>query len=67
MSMPQKRFGSTVSVGNYVVSGTEPTLREVLNDPCIHLLMARDGVTHGDLELLIESVRHNRRAGQSST
>jgi hypothetical protein len=50
---------------NYAVAGIEPALSEVLDDPIVHLLMARDGVTRGNLELLIEWVRQNRLAVQS--
>ncbi len=60
MSMPPKAPDSAAPMKNYAVAGIEPALSEVLDDPIVHLLMARDGVTRGDLELLIEWVRQNR-------
>lgn len=35
----------------------EPTIRELLNDPVIEAVMARDGVARSDLVLLIDEVR----------
>jgi hypothetical protein len=35
----------------------EPTIHELLNDPVIEAIMARDGVVREDLILLIEEVR----------
>ena len=64
MSMPPKAPDSAAPMKNYAVAGIEPALSEVLDDPIVHLLMARDGVTRGDLELLIEWVRQNRLAVQ---
>ena len=67
MSTLPKRLRPNEAVGDYAVSGIEPTLGEALDDPRIRLLMASDGVTRGDLELLIQSIRHTRLAGQSPT
>ncbi len=64
MSAPPKAPDSAAPMKNYAVAGIEPALSEVLDDPIVHLLMARDGVTRGDLELLIEWVRQNRLAVQ---
>ncbi len=65
MSTPPKVLDSAAPMNNYMVAGNEPALSEVLDDPIVHLLMARDGVTRGNLELLIEWVRQNRLAVQS--
>lgn len=35
----------------------EPTIQELLNDPVIEAIMARDGVVREELLLLIEEVR----------
>ncbi len=40
-------------------------MSEVLSDPIVQLLMARDGVTRGNSELLIQQVRRNHLAVQS--
>jgi hypothetical protein len=40
----------------------EPDLEEVLDDPIVHMLLARDGVSRGDIrELVAEARRHLRR------
>ena len=65
MNTPPKVLDSAAPMKNYMVAGNEPALSEVLDDPIVHLLMARDGVTRGNLELLIEWVRQNRFAVQS--
>ncbi len=39
----------------------EPPLAELLADPMLHLLMARDGISLAELERLIESARHGRK------
>lgn len=65
MSTPPERLRPNETVRDYAVSGTEPRLSEALGDPGIRLLMARDGVTRGDLELLIQSMWRTRLAGQS--
>ena len=65
MSTPPKVPDSAAPMKNYAVAGIEPALSEVLDDPIVHLVMARDGVTRGDLELLIEQVRQNSSAVQS--
>jgi hypothetical protein len=67
MSTLPKRQWPNDAVRNYAVSGIEPTLNEVLDDPSVRLLMARDGVTRSDLERLIQSKRHSHLAGQSPT
>lgn len=43
----------------------EPTIRELLDDPVIEAVMARDGVARADLVLLIDEVR-GRLARQSA-
>ena len=40
----------------------EPKLSELLNDPILHLLLKRDGVSLEDLLDLIEQTRRRRRA-----
>jgi hypothetical protein len=35
----------------------EPRLDELLNDPTLHLLLARDGVSAEELRILIERTR----------
>lgn len=65
MSTPPKVPDSAAPMESYAVAGVEPALSEVLDDPIVHLLMARDGVTRSDLELLIEQVRQNSSAVQS--
>ena len=67
MSTPPKRPRPNEAVRDYAGSGIEPTLSEALDDPGIRLLMAHDGVTRGDLELLIQSMRRTHLAGQSPT
>jgi hypothetical protein len=39
----------------------EPPLSELLADPILHLLMARDGVSLAELRRLIESTRRPRK------
>ena len=62
MSVPPKVPESAAAMKSYAVAGVEPALSDVLDDPIVHLVMARDGVTRGDLELLIERVRRNGSA-----
>lgn len=62
MSKPSRALDSTAAVKNDAVSGVEPALSEVLDDPIVQLLMARDGVTREALELLIQQVRQDRLA-----
>ena len=62
MSALPKHPGPDEAMQEYAVSGTEPTLSALLDEPILHLLMARDAVTRGDLELLIERVRRDRLA-----
>jgi hypothetical protein len=66
MSTPPRVLILTTAVKNYAVAGVEPALSEVLNDPIVHLLMGRDGVTREALELLIQKVRQDRLAVQSA-
>ncbi len=65
MNTPPRVLDLTAAVNNYAVSGVEPALSEVLNDPIVQLLMVRDGVTHEALELLIQQVRQDRLAVRS--
>ncbi len=67
MSALPKHPGPDEAMQDYAVSGTEPTLSALLDEPILHLLMARDAVTRGDLELLIERVRRDRLALRSAT
>ncbi len=67
MSALPKHLGLDEAMQDYAVSGTEPTLSELLDDPILHLLMARDAITRGDLELLIERVRRDRLALRPAT
>lgn len=39
----------------------EPTLSELLDEPIVIAMMARDGFTRDHIQRLIEQVRHNRR------
>jgi hypothetical protein len=39
----------------------EPPLSELLADPILHLLMARDGISLAELQHLIESTRRHRK------
>jgi hypothetical protein len=41
-------------------ASTEPSIREVLNDPMVRQMMACDNVRDEDLVDLIEAVRHKR-------
>jgi len=67
MCMAPRRQRPNEAVRDYTVSGIEPSLSEVLDDPSIRLLMVRDGVTRGDLELLFRSMRQTCLGGKSST
>lgn len=49
-------------MNGYASSGAEPLLREVLDDPIVKLVMARDNVGRDDLERMIETYRGNRAA-----
>jgi len=40
--------------------GREASLREMLDDPIMHLVMARDGVSRQEVEDLIRSLRERR-------
>lgn len=44
----------------------EPVLGDLLRDPIVALLMARDGVTRGDVETLMDAlpIRPERRESQ---
>lgn len=46
----------------YADARNEPSLREILDDPIVKSIMARDNVTRADLERLIETYRGNRAA-----
>jgi hypothetical protein len=46
----------------YADARNEPPLREVLDDPIVKSVMARDNVARADLERLIETYRGNRAA-----
>ena len=67
MSTLPKHLNANEAVGDYAVSGIEPMLSEVLDDPDISLLSARDEVTRDDLEFLIQSMRHIHFAGRPPT
>jgi hypothetical protein len=41
-------------------AGKEPSLREVLADPLVHLVMRRDGVTLAQLEAVIARAKERR-------
>ena len=43
----------------------EPALDELLNDPILHLLLARDGISADELRLLIDRTR--QRLGLAAT
>jgi hypothetical protein len=49
-------------MNRYAVSRAEPSLREVLDDPIVRLVMARDDVGRDDLVRMIETYRGNRAA-----
>ncbi len=51
----------------YAMSGTEPPLSEVLDDPIVRLVMARDNVGRDDLERMIETHRGHRAADLPKT
>lgn len=42
----------------------EPTLSELLDEPIVVAVMARDGFTREHILRLIEQVRHGRRKGE---
>lgn len=42
---------------DWLGSGTEPALEEVLADPLVHLVMRRDGVTPAQLGAVIAAAR----------
>lgn len=42
--------------------GAEVSLREMLDDPIVHLLMARDGVSREEIETLVRSLRQRLQA-----
>lgn len=45
----------------------EPTLEDVLKDPIVRLMMARDGVTRAELEALIGRVRSIEPKGMAAS
>ena len=51
----------------YATSGTEPSLREVLDDPIVRLVMARDYVCQDDLKRMIERHRGQRASDFAET
>ncbi len=51
----------------YADARNEPSLREVLDDPIVKSVMARDNVARADLERLIETYRGNRAADRMKT
>jgi hypothetical protein len=44
----------------------EPSLLELLKDPLVRLVMARDGVTDAALRKLICTIQHGRRTPHDS-
>ena len=54
-------------MNRYAVSGVEPSLREVLDDPIVRLVMARDNVSREDVERVIETYRNSRTADLPKT
>ena len=40
----------------------DPTLEELLGDPIMHLLLARNGLTAEDMRALVDAVRQKLRA-----
>jgi hypothetical protein len=42
---------------SYIVGNAEPSLEEVMADPIVHRLMARDGVALDSLNSLIDEIR----------
>jgi hypothetical protein len=45
----------------------EPPLSELLADPILHLLMARDGISLAELQRLIEATRQRRNLGPAAS
>ncbi len=43
---------------------TTPTLSELLEDPIVIAVMARDGINRDSFQQMIDRVRRNRRAQQ---
>ncbi len=52
----QTRFSTNTTLG------LEPRLSDVLKDPVIHAVMARDGVTEDELRSVILCAQRNLRA-----
>lgn len=50
-----------------VACNREPTLGEMLDDPIVRLLMARDGVARPDMEKLIDNITVPQRAVERHT
>ena len=46
-------------------AGKEPSLREVLADPLVHLVMRRDGVTLAQLEALLGRAKERAKERRS--
>ncbi|MFQ5774947.1 MAG: hypothetical protein ACE5GS_10540 [Kiloniellaceae bacterium] len=58
-SLPEVRALDDTGNGP-ALSGPEPRLEELLDEPVVRVLMARDGVTRGDLDRLIGRLRRDR-------
>lgn len=61
-----RRLGASMAIRSarsfaYCNGGIEPSLDEVMADPIIHRLMARDGVALDSLNSLIDEVRGRLR------
>jgi len=46
-------------------AGKEPTLREILADPIVHLVMRRDGVTLAQLEAVLAHAKARAKERRS--
>lgn len=45
-------------VNSFRAAGEEPKLQDVMQDPIVHLVMARDQVSERQIRELIENARH---------
>lgn len=63
----QSRWKWDGRMNRYAVSGAEPSLCEVLDDPIVGMMMARDNVSRDDLVRTIETYQNNRAADLSKT
>jgi hypothetical protein len=50
---------STLKFSNNAALGLEPRLSDVLSDPLVHAVMARDGVTHDELRTVIRRAKRH--------